>query len=214
MKTNFQSRDYQEFLEDLSGYYQEENQAEEKLYIGDRLRGIREMQGLSLDKLARLSGIEEARLAEIEDKKALPDLHAIIRLSKALRIGAGLLLDEASGFHYSVTRRTDRAQQADERPESSVKRAYLYQSLSTGVKSRHMEAFVITLENSFWPPDTSFHDGEEFLIVQEGEIEIRLGAKVESLRAGDSIYYLSSIPHALRSVASRPSVILAVVYTG
>jgi transcriptional regulator with XRE-family HTH domain len=207
MKTNVQSKDYQSFLDDLTGYYQEENQSGEKLFVGDRLRGIREIQGLPLERLAKLSGLDEKHLADIESKKVIPDLHAIIRLSKALRVGTGLLLDEASGFHYSVTRH-------GEQTRTKEKRTYMYQSLSTGVKSRHMEAFMVTLENSYWPDDSSFHDGEEFLIVQEGEIEIKLGTRVETLRTGDSIYYLSSIPHALRSVASKPSVILAVVYTG
>lgn len=213
MRSQVKSDEYQNFLDDLTGYYQGQEKAEEKTYIGERLRKIRELQGVTQEKLARLAGVEEPLLRDIEQLKVFPDLGTIIKLSKALRVATGILLDEASGFSYSVVRKDDRKRiyrtpsGTRERPE------YLYQSLSTGVKGRHMESFIVTLTGEH-TGDLSQHEGEEFLMVMEGEVKVTLGNREERIGEGDSIYYLSTIPHSLASVGEKPAVILAVVYTG
>jgi len=48
----------------------------------------------------------------------------------------------------------------------------------------------------------------------EGEVAILLGNKKEVLGEGDSVYYLSSITHALYSNTGGQAVIMAVLYTG
>ncbi len=213
MKTRVKSDDYQNFLNDLSGYYQDQESAEEKTFIGERLKRIREMQGVSVEKLAKISDIDETYLRDIENVKVFPNLGTIIKLSKALSITTGLLLDEASGYSYSVTRREDR--KLTQRTPSGKKERpdYLYQSLSAGVKHRHMESFLVTLTGG-GAEELSSHDGEEFIMVMEGKVSVKLGDKEEILNEGDSIYYLSSIPHVLRTTADTPAVILAVLYTG
>ena len=60
----------------------------------------------------------------------------------------------------------------------------------------------------------SVHDGEEFVLVLEGKVTVKLGGKEEVLDEGDSIYYLSSVPHLLKSAGKTPAEVLAVVYTG
>jgi transcriptional regulator with XRE-family HTH domain len=214
MKTQVRSEDYQNFLDDLTGYYRDQEKGEEKTYIGERLKKIRELQGVSLEKLAKIAGVDEKFLREVENVKVFPDLGTIIKLSKALRIATGLLLDEASGYSYSVVRKEDR-KLIQRTPSGSKDRPdYLYQSLSTGVKRRHMESFLVTLTGEEKEVELSSHDGEEFILVIEGEVRVMLGDRSETLKEGDTIYYLSTIPHALVSAGATQAVILAVIYTG
>ena len=214
MRSHVKSEDYQNFLDDLNGYYQEQEKGEEKKFIGERLKSIRELQGISIEKLAKIAGVREDLLNDIEKLKVYPDLGTIIKLSRALRIGTGLLLDEASGYSYSVVRKGDR--KAIHRTPSGTKDhpSYLYQTLSTGVKARHMEAFIVTLTGKGEEAEPSCHEGEEFFMVMEGEVRVKLGNKEELISEGDSIYYHSTIPHMLQSVGKTDAVILAVVYTG
>ena len=214
MKTNIHSRDFQNFLDDLNGYYQDQEKKEDRKSVGERLKYLREMEGLSIEKLSKISGIEAGYLADIENFRVFPDLGTIIRLSKALKISTGLMLDEASGYSYSVVRREDRQQIKREISGRKDRPDYDYLSLSTGVTSRHVESFIVTLTGNDYDEEPSTHDGEEFLYVLEGEMKIRLGDKEESLKAGDSIFYLSTLPHALKSTGNAPTVLLAVVYTG
>lgn len=214
MRSHVKSEDYQNFLDDLSGYYQPQEKADDKALIGERLKKFRELQGITVERLAKISGVDVDFLRQIEEIKLFPDLGSIIKLSKALRIATGLLLDEESGYSYSVVRREDRKriQRVPSGPRERPQ--YLYQSLSTGVKKRHMESFLVTLPADADSDELSAHEGEEFIMVMEGNVRVCLGSKEEILNEGDSIYYLSTIPHSLKSAGSLQAVILAVIYTG
>ncbi len=214
MRTQVTSEEYNNFLDDLSGYYQQQEKREDAGFIGERLKKIRELQGISLEKLAKIAGVDERYLREIENVKVFPDIGTIIKLSKALRIATGLLLDDDSGYSYSVVRKEERKQ--IQRVPSGLKERpdYTYRSLSTGVKRRHMESFIVTLHEGGAADEMSVHDGEEFVLVLEGKVTVKLGGKEEVLDEGDSIYYLSSVPHLLKSAGKTPAEVLAVVYTG
>jgi len=214
MRTNVKSKDYQDFLDDLNGYYQDQEKGEDRRSVGERLKHVREMEGLSLERLSKISGIAEGYLADIESFKVFPDLGTIIRLSKSLKISTGLILDAASGYSYSVVRSEDRKHIKRSLSGRTDKPDYDYLSLSTGVTSRHMESFIVTLTGKEYDEEPSTHEGEEFLYVLEGEIRIKLAGREEHLKSGDSIFYLSTLPHSLKSDGASPAVLLAVVYTG
>ena len=58
----------------------------------------------------------------------------------------------------------------------------------------------------------SSHEGEEFVYVLNGEIEIEYGKDLYVLEPGDSVYYDSVVPHQLRCHGDVAARILAVVY--
>jgi len=59
---------------------------------------------------------------------------------------------------------------------------------------------------------TSVHEGEEFIFVLEGEMEVILGNHTDILFPGDSIYYDSTIPHKVQCHQDKVTRILAVIY--
>lgn len=215
MKSKTNSNEYNEFLDHLSGYYLDKEKTDAMVPVGERLKNIREMQGFTIERLAQLTGLEPGYLEKVESQVLYPDLGVIIKLSKALSIAAGLLLGEKSGYGYSVVRKEARQKIKRFTTGTRERPNYHYQSLASGVVDRHMESFIVTLD-----PDTggghelSSHEGEEFIVVMEGEIQVTLGNKDERLGEGDSIYYLSSIPHVVRNTTKSLAVILAVIYTG
>ena len=215
MKVMHESSEYREYFEDVQGYYSDQEKKEEIVPIGKRLRELREMQKLSLEQFSKLSGIPVEKLGEIESQKTLPDLGTVVKLSKALRIGTGFLLDETSGYSYSVVRKKDRRNIARFATGSAERPNYSYQSLASGIKEKHMEAFLVTLSPDTGSQELSRHDGEEFIVVMEGSIRVVLGDKEEVLTEGDSIYYLSSIPHNVVNMSkSDNAVIMAMIYAG
>ena len=80
-----------------------------------------------------------------------------------------------------------------------------------------MEPFLISVK----PKDAegeklSAHEGEEFIYVMKGKIEVCYGKTSYTLTEGDSIYYDSVVPHyvhALEAGKKEAAQILAVVYT-
>ena len=84
-----------------------------------------------------------------------------------------------------------------------------------GPKSdRHMEPFIINI-NAMNDADfvLSSHEGEEFIYVMEGTMEISYGQSSYLLNEGDSIYYDSIVPHHVHAYQGQEAKILAVVYT-
>ena len=77
-----------------------------------------------------------------------------------------------------------------------------------------MEPFIIdvapTDETAY---ELSSHEGEEFIYVLEGAVEVAYGKKHHVIEAGDSIYYDSIVPHHVHGLGGQAARILAVVYT-
>jgi transcriptional regulator with XRE-family HTH domain len=216
MKSNIKSNDYQNFLDDLKGYYQENEQKEEEnIPVGTRIRQIRQMQGVDSATLAKNAGIDHKYLEDVESLAIYPDLGTIIKITNALKVSTGSIFDLDSSRSYTIIRKIDRKKIM--RSISGVKEHpdYEYLSLSSGVISRHMEAFIVTLKsNVYYTEELSTHEGEEFLYMLEGAMKIKLDDKEETLQQGDSIFYHSTIPHVLKSISPKPAILLAVLYTG
>ena len=75
-----------------------------------------------------------------------------------------------------------------------------------------MEPFLVTLSPTLEKVPGSVHEGEEFIYVLEGEMEVVIGEHREVLYPGDTIYYHSSIPHVVKCHQGKPSKILAVLF--
>jgi quercetin dioxygenase-like cupin family protein len=87
-----------------------------------------------------------------------------------------------------------------------------FKALAADKNGRHMEPFIVDIE-----PDAvqekSAHEGEEFIHILTGNLKLEYGTASETLKAGDSVYYDSIVPHRVISADSRPVKILAVIYT-
>lgn len=179
--------------------------------IGDRIRRLREEKGLSVAELSHLTGFDEKSLRDIEDNTVSPQLGAIIKLSKALDSALQRLIAGEGQKLYAITRRNERKVAARSSSGRDQRAAYTYMSLAPEVKGRHMEALMVQLEEMH-DKEPSVHGGEEFIHVLEGTVVLHIGQEHYELEAGDSAYYLSTMPHLLFAKQGRAR-ILAVIYS-
>ena len=88
-----------------------------------------------------------------------------------------------------------------------------FYSLAQNKADRHMDPFVIDIfPASEEEVKLSSHEGEEFIYVLEGKVEIQYGKDTYELEVGDSLYYDSIVAHHVHSHEGKAK-ILAVVYT-
>ncbi|MFP4050022.1 MAG: helix-turn-helix domain-containing protein [Desulfovermiculus sp.] len=200
-----------DFFEDLTGEIRSEKGSSVQ-DIGPRIKTLREEKKVSLKELAEATGFDTSYLASIEQGEVQPQLGTIIKLSKALDAAFSRLLSGAGDKPYAVTRRNERKPVARTTTPKGQKQLYAYQSLDAEVQGRHMEALLVRLEEN---PDeeTSLHQGEEFIFVLEGQVLVKLGEDRFELEPGDSVYYLSTVPHLVAAKEGRAT-ILAVLYEG
>lgn len=183
-------------------------------FIGKLITQMREEHDLSIEELAQKSAITPEKLTEIENGKITPSIGVMIKVSRALGSRLGTLLDGQENVGAIVTRA--RKFSAVENPVSNKPAvdSITYSSLASGKTDRHMEPFIIDIEYSETSADQfSEHEGEEFLYVLDGTVEIHYGVEVYRLERGDSIYYDCIVPHKIINVNPSPAKLLAVVYT-
>jgi quercetin dioxygenase-like cupin family protein len=88
-----------------------------------------------------------------------------------------------------------------------------YHPLAQQKAGRNMEPFVIDINPEDAPEfQLSAHEGEEFIYVMQGEVEIVYGKETYNLKEGDSIFYDSIVNHHVHGAPGKSAKILAVVY--
>ncbi len=187
----------------------------EKVNLGGKIRQYRELRMISREELALNSHLSAGQLEKIEEEGVIPSLGPLIRIARALGVRPGTFLDD-SGQVGPVVMKAGAAQQsvsfASSDPDS---RQHLnFFSLAADKTGRHMEPFLIDiLPSSASDYMLSSHEGEEFIFVLDGTVEINYGRELYRLEKGDSIYYDSIVMHNVHAGSAEPARILAVVYT-
>jgi transcriptional regulator with XRE-family HTH domain len=191
----------------------EEVKGSEDLRIGEKIRELREKKGLSLQDMAGRTGYTSALLSQMENHFISPPLGALIKIAKALEVKVGTFFGEEPRESYAIVRRDERKHISRFASKEGVSYGYSYESLGFDKKDRQMEPFLVTLEPATVKSEKlSTHDGEEFIFILEGEMEVILGGHKDVLHPGDSIYYDSTIPHKVQCHRDVPTKILAVIW--
>ncbi len=182
--------------------------------LGQKVRAIRESRKISREELAERAALRSELVAQIEADELVPSLSPLIRIARVLGVRLGTFLDDQenigpvvsrSGEHRKVVRFSDK----DHAGPSDLD----FHSLAANKSGRHMEPFLIDIHpSSAQEAHSSAHEGEEFIYVFAGEVEISYGRDVYLLPPGDSIYYDSIVPHNVHCRGSEPARILAVIY--
>ncbi len=185
--------------------------------IGVKIRQIREDRGMSKKELAEASQSSVELIEDIECGALIPSLTPLLKIARAMGVRLGTFLDDAphSGPFMVKSGKSDNVIRFSGQglDDHSDKTALEFYSLAYGKGDRHMEPFIIDIH----PPEDneyklSSHEGEEFLYVLQGKIEVIYGQEKYELEASDSIYYDSVVPHYVYA-KEKDSKMLAVVYT-
>ena len=183
--------------------------------VGSKIRQLREAQDMTVEELAEASQSSVELIQQLENGALVPSLTPLLKIARALGVRLGTFLDDMpqsgpvlvrAGLSENVVRFSGKT----ERPKKSALEFY---SLASDKSDRHMEPFIIDIHPSPEESHTlSSHEGEEFIYVLSGEIEIFYGKDVHRLSAGDSIYYDSIVPHDVHVAGTEDARIMAVVY--
>jgi transcriptional regulator with XRE-family HTH domain len=182
--------------------------------VGFKIKGIRESKNISTEELAERSGLSVEQIVSIENDEYLPSLGPLIKVARALGVRLGTFLDDNNDLGPVVCRAEDNNSSISFSNDSSDSRKHMeYHSLAKQKAGRHMEPFVIDIQPS---EDRDFklsaHEGEEFIYVLDGQIEIDYGKQTYKLGKGDSIFYDSIVKHHVHGAEGEQARILAVVY--
>ncbi|SDN33120.1 transcriptional regulator, XRE family with cupin sensor [Desulfonauticus submarinus] len=181
--------------------------------VGARIKKFREMEEISLEELAERTGLEVNFLKAVEEDGVYPSLGPLLKIARALGTRLGTFLDDTISQDPLIIRLEEREEELSILKGKDKPAALRFYSLGKGKSDRHMEPFFIeVLPESAKEKKLSSHEGEEFIVVHSGEIELIYGQEVYTLKAGDSVYYNSIVPHYLSCKGETPAKIYAVLY--
>ena len=209
--SQFTTRDEENaFMESIGHEATEEDLS---LKVGDRVKRVRERRGLSLKDISQRTDIDEATLHQVEEGRITPPLGTVIKLAKALEMKMGYFISGDEEKPYTIVKSQDRKVVSRFDSRKGKHYGYAYESLAPYKKDRHMEPFLVTLEPASTEMERSTHDGQEFIFVLNGKMEVRLEEAIYILEPGDAIYYDSTVPHLVKCHGAETTKILAVLYS-
>ncbi len=176
--------------------------------IGERLKGLRDVLNIPAQEVADLCGISLEHYQKIEAGEADPSVYRLSKISKRYGIDLDVLLfgEEPRMGSYYLTR-------CGQGPEIDRGNDYKYQSLAGGFRGRKVDPFLTQVDPlpNGKRHSMGTHDGQEFDVVLEGELEIVIEEKVLVLHKGDSIYFDSKREHCFQALGGKPAKFICII---
>ncbi len=176
-------------------------------HVGDHLRRLRRSQGLTLPGLATAAGITKGYLSKIERTSKPPPFSTLQALAAALNADVGDLL--AGERSPAPTPNLDLHQPGEGAWQKAHKLGgYDFLPLLKSYRNKYLSPFLMRVP----PGTTSYfkHDGEEFLHVIRGDVELHYEGRVHQLRQGASAYLDSRLRHRFHNRGKITALVLAV----
>ena len=169
--------------------------------VGEKIKAHRQEQNLSIKDLADKAGCLDEYLAWVEDGQVEPPVALLIQIAKAMQL-------DANTFITSDDARNQRLEELAKRTEH-----YSYKTLTPPVADTHLMAFSVMI-----PPKTDHkgvgyrHEGEEYIYVLSGEVEVIVNEEKTVLSEKESIRFNSNLDHYLSNPGNRETELLVILY--
>lgn len=172
-----------------------------------RLRGLRDALDMSVEEAAKACHITPEEYRTFESGDSDIPMNFLCNAATTFGIEPSELIagDEPYMSNYWLVRKDKGA--AVER-----QKAYKYQALALGFKHAKASPFIVTIE----PKESkefylNTHPGQEFNMILEGSLMLRIGKKELVLNEGDSIYFDSTLPHGMLALNGKTAKMFAII---
>ncbi len=172
------------------------------------VRELRRRSGDTLQSLGDRSGLAPSTISKIENAQLSPSYETILRLADGLNVDLAALFDSSASLPAMSGRRSITRSDQGSRYSSPQ---YDYELLCPDLARKQFIPLRATINahdiRDF--PELTRHDGEEFIYVLSGVVELHTDHyEPTRLEAGDSCYFDSTIGHACTSVGETEAEIL------
>lgn len=164
--------------------------------VGPRLRAARRRRDLTLDALARTSGIGASTLSRLESGKRAPNLELLLPITRALGIG----LDELMVWTTPARRPAFPAQRG-QRPGTVT-----VEHLSP--ESAAVQMFIMTVVPDGGPIRRRQHQGHVWCYVRRGRARLLLDDRELILGPGQAVEFDTRLRHGVAALDGAPVEVL------
>jgi transcriptional regulator with XRE-family HTH domain len=165
--------------------------------IGAHLRQLRERRQLSLAEVARAVGISVGFLSALERSQMSGSVGTLRKLARFYKTNILDFFDAHDGRSRQVRPAERKVLEGD---------GVRMELLAWG--NTVMEPHLFRIAPEAGSGDSYAHEGEEFIYVLRGDLEIAIQSEKYRLKPGDSFYFESATPHRWRNPGRRETWVL------
>ncbi len=168
--------------------------------IAGRLRQWREEAGLTLQSLARRSDVAASTIQKVETRQMVPTIAVLLKICRGLDRRPSELLQEGTEA-VEVVHLVARERQVN----SSELRKLSVEHLSANLFDPMLDVWRVVLNphNGTGNEGIAF-DGEQCIIVETGELQVRVDGKDYDLHTADTLHYKAHLPHTWSNWGDQP----------
>lgn len=181
--------------------------------VAERLKGLREAIDLSVEDFCEKTGINVEDYKKIEEGKKDFSVTFLYKCSELFNIDLVEILTGAPPrlSSYSIVR-------AGKGLPIERRERFAYQHLAYTFKDKDIEPLLVKAPYDETEQDKpiklSVHEGQEWDFIIKGSLTFVIGEHIETLYAGDSLYYNSNQPHGMIATGGEDCEFLAVLIKG
>jgi transcriptional regulator with XRE-family HTH domain len=174
--------------------------------VGQRIRRLRQRDGLSLRRQAQLAGVSPSALSVLENGRGGMSLAALQRVANHFGLSITELLAAPPSTDGSSSEEETLVEVFEECASMRVAvqrgAGTLYQLLGAGSGHLLQPYMLSFLPGEGSASDPISHAGEEFAYVVVGAVDVLLSEEVHRLRQGDAIRFRTETPHSFRNAST------------
>ena len=174
--------------------------------VANNLQRLRTKRQLSLDALARASGVSRAMLAQIESGRSVPSIRVLCKIARALKVSVAAFLDDDACAGVTVLPARDSKRLV------SGNGSFISRALYPVDAPQRAEFYELRLSPLGEEHSAGHGPGvRENLVVAQGALEISVNEEKFLLATGDSILFYADQPHCYRNPVDSEVVAYLVV---
>jgi transcriptional regulator with XRE-family HTH domain len=168
------------------------------LVVGHHIKRLRSRRNLSLEALAKVSGVSRAMLGQIETGRSVPTINVVWKIARAFDVPFSTLIATPNSEAIRML---------------PGKEAKLLTSASGEFSSRALFPFDAERRAEFYELRLKGHGAEEAephplgttenLVVVQGRLDMEIAGQHRSLGPGDAILFNADQPHVYRNPAKE-----------
>ena len=166
--------------------------------IGRNLKRLRVESGLSQKGLAEAAQLSPTLISRIENGLVRPSIATLELIAHALKVDIGYFFKDEEKRQFVISYR-------GQRKNVPSQRGYDIETLVEEMENHFMDPVIVSLRGKDEEDkvELAMHEGQEFMYVLEGKVEVLLGSKRFVLKQGDAAYWNGSVPHKGISLSKK-----------
>lgn len=161
--------------------------------IAENLKKYRKNEGLTLDKVATMTGVSKTMLGQIERLDSTPSISTIWKISNGLKLSFTSLIEEQTE-DIEVIKKSELHEIT---MDSDKYKVYPYFSFE---QDKQFEIYMVEIKpGGFLESERHTNGATEYLTVYEGELELVVNNQIYYLEKNDSIKFKANCQHSYRN---------------